>query len=412
MRTAASRRAAQSDRAATVELLGGQVGLVNAARVDASGQSGGGTVLVGGDYQGNNAAVQNATRTYVGADATIVADAGQDGDGGKVIVWSDDATQMYGEISARGGSNGGNGGFVEASGKRWLDFQGQADLRAANGSAGTLLLDPTDITISGAANTPTSAFGSGAFTNPTTTPSNLNVATLTAQLALGNVTVSTASGLAGSGDITVNNAISYASANSLTLSANRSIAVVAGSGGISNTGGGAITLTGGGTGSIALNEGITSGGGAIALASGTGGVTLAAAKSIDAGAGTIAINAGGGAANLTHWQPADQQRDRVRGQHHERDDTGARQRRAHGRRDAVGQPQRRGLAVRRNLHQRHGWPDQGRRRRAHLVTGQHLHRDHDGQCRHAGGVRWQRHRRYGRRGARQRGGRRAQPHGQ
>ena len=282
-----------------VELLGGQVGLVNAARVDASGQSGGGTVLVGGDYQGNNAAIQNATRTYVGADATIVADAGQDGDGGRVIVWSDEATQAYGEISARGGSNGGNGGFVEASGKRWLDFQGQADLRAVNGSAGTLLLDPTDITISGAANTPTSAFGSGAFTNPTTTPSNLNVATLTAQLALGNVTVSTASGLAGSGDITVNNAISYASANSLTLSANRSIAVVAGSGGISNAGGGAITLTGGGTGSIALNEGISSGGGAISLASGTGGVTLAAAKSIDAGTGTIAINAGGGAASLT-----------------------------------------------------------------------------------------------------------------
>ncbi len=283
----------------TVELLGAQVGLVNVAHVDASGGSGGGTVLVGGDYQGSNPAVPNASRTYVGADAVIVADARQDGDGGKVIVWADEATQMYGAISARGGANSGNGGFVEASGKHWLDFQGQADLRAANGSAGTLLLDPTDITISGAANTPTSAFGGGAFSNPTTTPSNLNVATLTNQLALGNVTVSTASGLAGAGDITVNNAINYASANSLTLSANRSITLVAGSGGISNTGVGAVSLTGAGTGSIAVNESITTGGGAIALASGTGGVTLAAAKSIDAGAGTIAIDAGGGAANFT-----------------------------------------------------------------------------------------------------------------
>ncbi len=283
----------------TVELLGTQVGLVNAARVDASGGTGGGTVLVGGDYQGNNPAIQNASRSYVGADAVIAADAREDGDGGKVIVWADEATQMYGAISARGGASGGNGGLVETSGKQWLDFQGRADLRATNGSAGTLLLDPTDITISGAANTPTSAFGGGMFSNPTTTPSNLAVGTLTDQLALGNVTVSTASGLAGAGDITVNNAISYTSANSLTLSANRSITIVAGSGGISNAGTGAVTLTGAGAGSIAANESITTGGGAIALTSGTGGITLAASKAIDAGAGTIAVNAGGGAANLT-----------------------------------------------------------------------------------------------------------------
>ena len=44
----------------TVQLLGHQVGLVNAAQVDASGATGGGTVLVGGDYQGKNPEVQNA----------------------------------------------------------------------------------------------------------------------------------------------------------------------------------------------------------------------------------------------------------------------------------------------------------------------------------------------------------------
>ncbi len=283
----------------TVELLGHDVGLINAARVDASGGAGGGTVLVGGDYQGSNPAIQNASRTFVGDAAAIVADARDDGDGGKVIVWADDATQMYGAIGARGGANGGDGGLVEVSGKRWLDFQGQADLRAPNGTAGTLLLDPTDITISGAASTPTSAFGGGVFSNSTTTPSNLNVATLTSQLALGNVTVSTASALAGQGDITVNNAINYASANSLTLSATRTVTLVAGSGGINNSGIGAVTLAGGAAGSIAINESITTGGGAIALTSGTAGVTLAAAKSIDAGSGTIAINAGGGAANFT-----------------------------------------------------------------------------------------------------------------
>jgi filamentous hemagglutinin family protein len=241
----------------------------------------------------------NADDINVSSTSTISADALNDGDGGTVTILANDAASMHGAISARGGANSGNGGFAEVSGKQWLDFQGQADLRAPNGSVGTLLLDPTDITISGATSTPTSTFGGGAFTNPTTTPSNLNVTTLTNQLALSNVTVSTASALAGNGDITVNNAINYASANSLTLSATRNIAIVAGSGGINNSGTGAVTLTGAAAGSIAVNESITTGGGAIALTSGTGGVNLAASKSIDAGSGTIAVNAGGGTANFT-----------------------------------------------------------------------------------------------------------------
>ena len=126
----------------------------------------------------------HADRTFVGEDATILADAGQDGDGGKVLVLADDAAQMYGTISARGGANSGNGGFVEVSGKERLDFRGTADLRRQQWRVGTLLLDPTDITISGAASTPTSTFGGGTFSNPTTTPSNLNVTTLTNQLGL------------------------------------------------------------------------------------------------------------------------------------------------------------------------------------------------------------------------------------
>ena len=256
-------------------------------------------MLVGGDYQGGNAAVQNAFRTYVGPQATIKADALQQGDGGKVIVWADDATRFAGTISARGGANGGDGGFVEVSGKGALDFQGLVDTRAPQGKTGTLLLDPTDITISGAANTPTVASGGGNFSDPATTPSNVNVNTLVTQLGASNVTVSTASGLGGGGDITVNNAINYNSANSLTLNANRSITVVAGSGGINNAGGGAVTLTGAGTGSIAVNEGITTNGGAISLTSGSGGVTLAAAKAIDAGSGTVSITSvGAGAVNL------------------------------------------------------------------------------------------------------------------
>ena len=81
----------------TIKLLGDKVGLVGNARVDASGDTGGGTVLVGGDFQGKNPDVQNAFRTYFGRDAAINADAIESGDGGKVIVWADDVTRAYGQ---------------------------------------------------------------------------------------------------------------------------------------------------------------------------------------------------------------------------------------------------------------------------------------------------------------------------
>ena len=118
-----------------VSVLGQRVALTGDARVDASGQTSGGTVLVGGDYQGKNAAVQNADQTVVGMDASIQADAIARGDGGKIVVWADGATSMAGRLSARGGASGGDGGLAEASGKQFLDFRGTADLRAPPGHA-------------------------------------------------------------------------------------------------------------------------------------------------------------------------------------------------------------------------------------------------------------------------------------
>lgn len=128
-----------------IRLLGDQVAVVENALVNASGSAGGGQILVGGDFQGNNAAIQNATDTFVGTNTTLRADATQSGDGGRVIVWSDDKAQFYGSLSARGGPERGNGGFAEVSGKQSLVFAGKADLSAPNGSLGNLLLDPLDL---------------------------------------------------------------------------------------------------------------------------------------------------------------------------------------------------------------------------------------------------------------------------
>jgi filamentous hemagglutinin family protein len=130
-----------------VRLLGDRVGLAGEARVDVSGEHGGGTALVGGDRQGANPDVRNARMTYVGQDAVINADAGASGDGGKVIVWADDTTRSYGAISARGGRNSGDGGFVETSGKSGLDVRRGPDVRAPAGRPGTWLLDPVDLEV-------------------------------------------------------------------------------------------------------------------------------------------------------------------------------------------------------------------------------------------------------------------------
>lgn len=144
-----------------VELLGDKVGVYDAAQVDTSGTTGGGTILVGGDYQGKNSQVRNATAVYFGPQATLKSDATDNGDGGKVIVWANDAARAYGHISARGGANGGNGGFVETSGKHYLDVGTiRVDRSAPNGKAGTWLLDPENVTINTSSDFPSG----GAFT--------------------------------------------------------------------------------------------------------------------------------------------------------------------------------------------------------------------------------------------------------
>ncbi|RJG01220.1 filamentous hemagglutinin N-terminal domain-containing protein [Noviherbaspirillum sedimenti] len=152
----------------TVHVLGERVGLTGNASIDASGQTGGGTVLVGGDYQGKNAALTNAVQTVLGRDAEIRADAGTQGNGGKVIVWSDELTRAYGAISARGGAQGGDGGFVEVSGKQRLNFDATVDISAPKGKAGSLLLDPRDIIVQGG----TAASGDSALVNDNFVDSN------------------------------------------------------------------------------------------------------------------------------------------------------------------------------------------------------------------------------------------------
>lgn len=253
---------------------GDQVALLSNAALDASGKSGGGEILVGGDYQGSNAEIHNARTTYVAKGASMRVDAISNGDGGKAIVWADDTTRYYGNISARGGAEAGNGGFVEVSGKRQLDFSGKVDVGAANGIGGKVLLDPENIII-----------------NNSTQPSPPNNADGTPDIAfadapaIGATTVQIADivnfselFLQATNDITVASTLTMAANNSIRLEANNNLNVNA-----------AITTSG--TGSINLKaDADNSGNGTLAIGnnirSGAGGITLSGAA-ITRSAGSI-----------------------------------------------------------------------------------------------------------------------------
>ncbi len=211
--------------------------------------AGGGNILIGGDWGGGNPdtslvnnpsarleghAIPNAATVTVDSATTINASATESGNGGKVMLWSDKLTTFAGTILARGGAEGGDGGFVEVSGKQNAGYTGTVDMRAPNGQNGTLLLDPRNITIvnGGPDNIDSSGSLDGiAIYEPTPPPggSVLTVATLQAALANGDVYVTTGTVAGtGAGDINVNSSFSWSASNNLYLSAFRNISIANG----------------------------------------------------------------------------------------------------------------------------------------------------------------------------------------
>lgn len=170
-------------RGGRVDVFGERI-LLDGARIDASGDRGGGVIRIGGDYQGQGLAPR-AEYTLVSPDTTLRADALLAGSGGRVIVWADQTTMFGGFISARAGALGGDGGFVEVSGHRNLGYYGLADVRAVGGKAGTLLLDPENIHVSSTGD-PFPAYGLDNFIDMLEGPENLSIldTQLAAQLTL------------------------------------------------------------------------------------------------------------------------------------------------------------------------------------------------------------------------------------
>jgi CHAT domain-containing protein len=163
-----------------VGVFGNQVGLVNSF-INASGNTGGGTVLIGGDLQGKGI-LPNALQTYVDSRSQIFANGLLTGDGGKVIVWADRSTQFLGAIAAKGGEVSGDGGFVEVSGKESLDYRGSTNTLAPHGKIGTLLLDPANIFVNATGGN-SSLANASAFTNASPVNAILDVSLINSALS-------------------------------------------------------------------------------------------------------------------------------------------------------------------------------------------------------------------------------------
>ena len=190
-----------------VEALGTRVGL-RSGEINVDGGAKGGTVLVGGDYLGINPDIPNAKSVVMLPDAKISANARDYGDGGKVILWSDEYTGFFGKIKAMGGAEGGNGGFIETSSKNNLQAFGEAQASAPKGFSGEWLLDPYNVNIVNAGPSGGGGFSGG---NPdifVPTANNASVFNQDINRALNSgtsVTITTGSGGTGSqaGNITV-----------------------------------------------------------------------------------------------------------------------------------------------------------------------------------------------------------------
>jgi filamentous hemagglutinin family protein len=129
----------------TVKILGDEVGIFADSVINASGNTGGGKIFVGGNYQGRGE-LPNSRATYISPTATIQANAITTGNGGQIVVWSNQSTRAYGNFQARGAD--GNGGLIETSSANFLDVTGiKVDATTNNNLSGTWLLDPRNITL-------------------------------------------------------------------------------------------------------------------------------------------------------------------------------------------------------------------------------------------------------------------------
>ena len=161
----------------SVWVMGDQVQLSTGAAIDASGDSGGGQVLIGGGWPASVGPVAKSSSVSVGDGVSIKAAA----------------------------TGTGNGGYVETSAQKLqIAASAKIDTSARNGTPGQWVIDPVDITIDDAM--------------AVTISNALNGGDVMVSTDSGNTPDTSAGETTGTGNINVNGIISW-SANLLTLKA-------------------------------------------------------------------------------------------------------------------------------------------------------------------------------------------------
>ncbi|ELV7076585.1 filamentous hemagglutinin N-terminal domain-containing protein, partial [Escherichia coli] len=294
-----------------VVVEGKNILLDKGSSISATGSQGGGEVYVGGGWQGRDSHIKNADRVVMQEGSHIDVSATQQGDGGTAVLWSESFTGFRGQINAKGGETGGNGGQVETSSHGNLQAFGSVSASANKGRAGNWLLDPLDITIVNGNNTlvdETKESGTTLFT-PSSNGSKVSNTSINNELNNGtSVTILTNSSASAtqSGNITVNAAISKSQGGdaSLTLKADGNITV---NQNITSTQGKLnITLQGAGsnTGRILLNNvTLNSNGGDITLGRMDGGDANALTVNVTNSTLTASNSSGTGNITISAWNP-------------------------------------------------------------------------------------------------------------
>ncbi|EMV2453762.1 filamentous hemagglutinin, partial [Escherichia coli] len=214
-----------SGQGGKVVVQGQNILLDKGSSITATGSKGGGEVYIGGGWQGKDSSIRNADKVVMKDGARIDVSATQQGNGGTAVLWSESFTNFRGQISAKGGENGGNGGQVETSSHGNLQAFGSVSASAKKGKAGNWLLDPLDITIvqnaGGNAANETDENGEKIFSPGSATQSQVSNTSINSELNNGtSVTVltnSTSSGSNQAGNITVNADINKTSGTDATL---------------------------------------------------------------------------------------------------------------------------------------------------------------------------------------------------
>ena len=292
-----------SGKGGKIVVQGQNLLLDKGSSITATGSQGGGEVYVGGGWQGKDAGIRNADKVVMQDSALIDVSATDTGNGGTAVLWSESFTNFRGQISAKGGEQGGNGGKVETSSRGNLQAFGTVTASAKKGLAGNWLLDPADITIVSATSDTNVSNSNGIFT-PNSTNSQVANTTINNRLNNGtSVTIQTShTSTLSKGNITVNADITKTSGSdaSLTLKAdgnitvNKNITVSQNSGKLdvnllaaNTTNGSAVT--------IKTGANITTNGGNITIASANNSNVIR----INVTGGNTTLNAGAGNVSLS-----------------------------------------------------------------------------------------------------------------